>query len=99
MIYLQYQTNEGSDVMVDEKIDTTENVNQILENNENDTNIEPTENANYSFNNLSEPNCLALTVRKDYNLIIVKNIFTSTGRLSWKVALATAILNIINLLF
>ena len=49
--------------------------------------------------NIPEPNCLALTVRKDYNLVIVKNIFTASGRLSWKVALATIILNFLNMIF
>lgn len=46
-----------------------------------------------------EPNCLALTVRKDYNLEIVKNAFTVTGRLTWKIALITSIINILNMMF
>lgn len=50
-------------------------------------------------NNIPESNCLALVVRKDYNLTIVKNVFTTTGRLSWKIALITAIINILNMLF
>ena len=49
--------------------------------------------------NTPEPNCLALVVRKDYNLTIVKNIFTTTGRLSWKIAFITAVINILNMLF
>ena len=49
--------------------------------------------------NIPEPNCLALVVRKDYNLTIVKNIFTTTGRLSWKIAFITAVINILNMLF
>lgn len=48
---------------------------------------------------ITESNCLALVVRKDYNLTIVKNVFTTTGRLSWKIALITAIINILNMLF
>ena len=47
----------------------------------------------------NEPNCLALTVRKDYNLTIIKNIFTTTGRMSLKVALSTFILNILRMFF
>lgn len=47
----------------------------------------------------TKSNCLALVVRKDYNLTIVKNIFTTTGRLSWKIALITAIINVLNMLF
>ncbi len=50
-------------------------------------------------NVIPESNCLALVVRKDYNLTIVKNIFTTTGRLSWKIALITGIINILNILF
>ena len=54
-----------------------------------------------SINNddIPEPNCLALTVKKDYNLTIVKNVFTTTGRLSWKVILATIALNFLNMIF
>lgn len=48
---------------------------------------------------VTESNCLALVVRKDYNLTIVKNVFTTTGRLSWKIALITAIINVLNMLF
>ena len=46
-----------------------------------------------------ETNCLALTVRKNYNLSIVKNGFFTTLRVSWKVAISTFILNIIKLFF
>ena len=73
---------------------------------ENNTLNEVAMNANVSTNSntdtsvdIPEPNCLALTVRKDYNLVIVKNIFTASGRLSWKIVLATVILNILNMLF
>ncbi len=68
-------------------------------------NIDFNTTTNFNINNSSnetdtpEPNCLALTVRKDYNLVIVKNIFTASGRLSWKIVLATVILNILNMLF
>ncbi len=50
-------------------------------------------------NDIPEPNCLALTVKKDYNLTIVKNVFTTTGRLSWKVILATIAINFLNMIF
>jgi len=50
-------------------------------------------------NSIPEPNCLALTVRKDYNLMIVKNIFTATGRLSWKIVLSTVVLNFLRMIF
>lgn len=44
-------------------------------------------------------NCLALTVRKSYNLSIVKNSIFTTLRVSWKVALSTFVLNILKLFF
>ena len=47
----------------------------------------------------AETNCLALTVRKDYNLSIVKNSILTTFRISWKVALSTFILNVLKLFF
>ncbi len=46
-----------------------------------------------------ETNCLALTVRKNYNLAIVKNSIFTTLRLSWKVALSTFLLNVLKLFF
>ena len=47
----------------------------------------------------AETNCLALTVRKNYNLSIVKNSIFTTLRISWKVALSTLVLNILKLFF
>ena len=47
----------------------------------------------------AETNCLALTVRKNYNLSIVKNSIFTTLRMSWKVALSTFILNVLKLFF
>lgn len=44
-----------------------------------------------------ETNCLALTVRKDYNLSIVKNTIFKTIRMSVKVAISTLILNLIKI--
>lgn len=48
-------------------------------------------------NETAETNCLALTVRKDYNLSIVKNTIITTFRFSWKIAFSTLILNILKL--
>ena len=65
--------------------------------------IQQTNSTNTIFNtnntDIPEPNCLALTIKKDYNLIIVKNIFTASGRISWKIVLSTIVLNILNMLF
>ena len=72
----------------------TSNSESKQENIVNVSNVLKTEN-----NDTTKSNCLALVVRKDYNLTIVKNIFTTTGRLSWKIALISAIINVLNMLF
>ena len=46
-----------------------------------------------------ETNCLALTVRKDYNYAIAKNTVFKTIRMSIKVAISTFLLNLIKLFF
>jgi len=50
-------------------------------------------------NIVPETTCLALAVRKEHNLIMVKNIFTTSGRLSWRIVLATIVLNFLNMIF
>ena len=44
-------------------------------------------------------NCLALTVKKDYNLAIVKNVFVKTFRNVWRIALSIFTLNFIKFFF
>ena len=48
--------------------------------------------------NDSTSNCLALTIRKNYNLISIKNIFSTTGKISLKILISTFILNILSIL-
>lgn len=38
-------------------------------------------------------NCLALTVQKDYNLCIVKNVVLKTLKTTWKIAISVITLN------
>lgn len=85
----------------------------ISNNTENITNIEPnsiTPQNNSSIFSLSsngdenkektvETNCLALTVRKDYNFSIAKNTVFKTIRMSVKVAISTLVLNLIKIFF
>lgn len=52
-----------------------------------------------SENESIETNCLALTVRKDYNFSIAKNTVFKTIRMSIKVAISTFVLNLIKLFF
>lgn len=47
----------------------------------------------------NETNCLALTIQKDYHLVVARNIFHKTARMSWKVALSMVLLNIMAILF
>lgn len=45
----------------------------------------------------AETNCLALTVRKNYNISIIKNSIFTSLRLSFKIAISTIALNILKL--
>ena len=44
-------------------------------------------------------NCLALTVKKDYSLSIVKHVFVRTWKTTWRVALSVFILNFLSFFF
>jgi len=99
---------DKNDVTVLESINTTENSEvtetistevEYIDPQEEIEQIEETENIIASDEDNTQTNCLALTVRKDYNLVILKNIFTTTGKLSWKVIILSAILNLLNLIF
>ncbi len=57
------------------------------------------ENQIDSTDNTVETNCLALTVKKDYTSVILKNIFTASGRVSLKVLLSTILINLLDLFF
>ncbi len=75
--------------MLETKLDKNALDNNQLNNTVSNVNLESKEETTFIDNNVSsnnslpEPNCLALTVRKDYNLVIVKNIFTATGCNVW----------------
>lgn len=42
-------------------------------------------------------NCLALTVRENYHMVVVKNAFKKSFRISWKVALSIFVINFLNM--
>ena len=42
-------------------------------------------------------NCLALTVRENYHIVVVKNFFRKSFRVSWKVALSMLTINFLNM--
>ena len=70
-----------------------DNSNNQLEENENNH----VQTINNNVENENSTNCIALTVRKDYNLSIFKNSIFTTLRVSWKIAISTFILNILKL--
>jgi len=41
--------------------------------------------------------CLALTVRENYHVVVVKNFFKKSFRVSWKVALGMFTINFLNM--
>ena len=54
---------------------------------------------NISETNSEVSNCLALTVKKDYSISVVKNVFIRTCKGIWKVAISIFTLNIIKFFF
>jgi hypothetical protein len=44
-------------------------------------------------------NCLALTIKKDYKLVAVKNVFLHTLKVTWKVIVSTVTLTIFKYIF
>lgn len=88
-----FDLKSNLEIIKEDNIDTTNNTEQdiTIDNSVIDENSEKEE--------AIEPNCLVLTVRKDYNLSIIKNSFLTTLRVSWKVALSTFVLNILKLFF
>lgn len=79
----------NQDNLIDNKNDLQIEENGSLENTEN-VKESPIETENQ---NLEVANCLALTVKKDYNLSIVKNVVVKAFRNAWKIALSIFTLN------
>lgn len=88
---------------LENNLDTMDNINQNQECNIanpleseqpsidfSETSIETTDNSNSEV-----ANCLALTVKKDYSLSIVKNVFIKTLKNTWRIALSIFTLNIL----
>lgn len=78
----------------DNLIDNTNDL-QIEENISLDDNIENIQESSTEAKNQNPEvvNCLALTVKKDYNLSIVKNVVVKAFRNAWKIALSIFTLN------
>ncbi len=92
-------------------LDTTTSLSNILSDSEQDTDVSSTDiasgtiqnNTNNVSTNIAESqeqdvnvvNCLALTVKKDYNLSIVKNVVVKTFKNFWKIAVSIFTLNLL----
>lgn len=83
------------DTTCEEDDESSENASPVSEepiiNNENQEVFEKKETV--------ETNCLALTVRKDYNISIFKNTIFTTFRVACKVTIFTFLLNFLSLFF
>ena len=51
------------------------------------------------LNDISTTNCLALTIKEDYKLVAVKNVFLRSLKVSWKVIVSAVTLNFLKFLF
>ena len=69
----------------------------IFETNSEIQNNSSVENSLEAENN--NVNCLALTVKKDSSLSIVKHVFVRTWKTTWRVALSVFILNFLSFFF
>ena len=90
----------------DKLVDNTENTEskEILDNtslpqNDVSNNIVQTEAENQTNESSEVVNCLALTVKKDYSLSIVKNVVVKTFKNVWRIALSIFTLNFIKFFF
>lgn len=77
--------------VIDELLQETDSIQSPLEDNKNSdiSKQEPIE----KNENGETVNCLALTVQKDYNLCIVKNVILKTLKTTWKIAISVITLN------
>ena len=87
---------------LDQTLDNTDNVEQENTSDKNVTNLDNTiqEERTTQENESSEVvNCLALTVKKDYSLSIVKNVVVKTFKNIWRIAISIFTHNFINFFF
>ena len=87
---------------LDQTLDNTDNVEQENTSDKNVTNLDNTiqEERTTQENESSEVvNCLALKVKKDYSLSIVKNVVVKTFKNIWRIAISIFTLNFIKFFF
>lgn len=97
-----------TDDIISENVETKENTsneNFNIVNIYDEENIETEDTQSITSNDSSkenetiETNCLALTIRKDYHLSIIKNTVFTTIRVTCKVFLYTLFLNLLKMFF
>lgn len=79
-----FKTNTSEIKSIENDINLNSNINSDIErelNNDIDTST----------------NCLALTVRENYQIVAVKNFFKKSFRVSWKIALSMVTINFLNM--
>lgn len=69
--------------------------NSILDETQEELNLNKDDEINNNIDTTT--NCLALTVRENYHIVVVKNFFKKTFRVSWKVALSIITINFLNM--
>lgn len=80
---------------------SVKNTTSQVEGTTNNTNLNTSVNLNIKHdlnNNIdTATNCLALTVRENYQVVAVRNFFKKSFRLSWKIALSMVTINFLNM--
>lgn len=60
-------------------------------------NITPNESFDIKTEDANTTNCLALTIQEDHKLVLLKNVFLRSIRMSWKVVVSTITLALFKL--
>ena len=102
-IDINFNNNRNNNIDNNNSNINVENSSACNKNDKLDSNLKNKELGNNSSDNSNnenvETNCLALTIRNDYNYAIAKNTVFKTIRMSIKVAISTFFLNLLKLFF
>lgn len=83
--------NEPEENKLEENEIENNNSEEIVEENEENNEEKNIDNVD------TTTDCLALTVRENYHIVVVKNLFRKSARMSWKVALSIITINFLNM--
>lgn len=94
-LFTQENQEEISNEQLEENFE-----NSIRDFSEKQINLEETSNSEtIELEDANTTNCLALTIKKEYRLVAVKNVFLHTLRITWKVIVSAVTLNFLKFLF